>query len=73
MRTIFALTAAIALSACSGLTLPTPATSAAPAATNAQVAQKVALCIVQSGSSCPAGTAPQTCTTLAAFQCSTGY
>lgn len=73
MRSIFALIAVLAFSACSALPGLTPAAPAAPTATGAQVAQKVALCMVQAGTSCPAGTVPQACTAIAAFQCSTGY
>ena len=73
LRYIFALVAVLTFAGCSALPGLTPAAPAAPTVTNAQVAQKVALCMVQAGTSCPAGTAPQACTAVAAFQCSTGY
>ena len=50
-----------------------PVTTASPALTNAQVASKVANCVVAALPSCAPGTPLQVCAGMAALQCATGY
>ena len=76
MRKVFLgfLWAVIIISVVACSSMPAlPVASTAAVSTNAQVAQKVAGCVVAALPSCVTGTPIQVCAALAALQCAQGY